>query len=114
VRITRQPWHIGSNDIVPAEESGLNRRYKPSVYTRVPWEFQSQAVVSWKDEEMEKCEDYKGIVAKYYVPARGQGRGDTLEGTGAVLGRFPFQWDESYFSRALLYLCLASFLSEFL
>jgi hypothetical protein len=26
-------------------------------------------------------------MAKYYVPARGQGTGDTLEGTGAVPGR---------------------------
>jgi hypothetical protein len=36
---------------------------------------------------MKKCEDYKGIMAKYYVPERGYGMGDTLEGTGVVPGR---------------------------
>ncbi len=36
---------------------------------------------------MKKCEYNKGIDAKYYVPARGQGTGDMLEGTGAVPGR---------------------------
>ncbi len=36
---------------------------------------------------MKKIEDYNGIVAKYYVPARGQGMWDMLEGTEAVLGR---------------------------
>jgi hypothetical protein len=36
---------------------------------------------------MKKCKDYKGILAKYCVPARGQGMGDALEGTGAVPGR---------------------------
>jgi glutamine synthetase len=35
------------DDIVPAEGSDLSRRYKPSVYTRGPWEFQSQAVVHY-------------------------------------------------------------------
>ncbi len=35
---------------------------------------------------MKKCEDYTGMMARYYVPARGYGRGDTLEGTGAVPG----------------------------
>jgi hypothetical protein len=60
------------DDIVPAEGGDLSRRYKPSVYTRGPWEFQSQAVVHSIVGRMRlKCEDYKGIMAKYYVPARG-------------------------------------------
>jgi hypothetical protein len=34
-----------ADDIVPVEVGDLSRRYKPSVYIRGPWEFQSQAVV---------------------------------------------------------------------
>ncbi len=36
---------------------------------------------------MKKCDDYKGIMAKYYVPAKGQGMGDTLKGMGVAPGR---------------------------
>jgi hypothetical protein len=33
------------HDVVPAKGGDLSRRYKLSVYTRGPWELQSQAVV---------------------------------------------------------------------
>jgi hypothetical protein len=34
-----------ADDIVLTEGGNLSRRYQPSVHTRGPWEFQSQAVV---------------------------------------------------------------------